>query len=130
VERRTWPKRAIMQLLLLLGINAAGILLFYRIDVSRVLQDQGMQNYWKEFMVQGGFNVLTILKNIYLLFAHMGAGGLFEIVFGLLGITGWINGIYQIRNHILSYQIRHVVTAYATILVAVMIALFITGKLP
>lgn len=115
---------------LLIVLSAASVALFYMYDVMYVMHDGGMQDYWKDYIMKDGFSLSLFFGNIYKLFAHQGSGALFEIIFGILGIAGWILGLYNLRKHVKSNEPRELLVAFATVVVAAMIALFIAGKLP
>lgn len=114
----------------LLAISITSVLAFYKVDVQQVLQDNGMQNYWHDFLLKDGFDTGIFFEGIYKLFAHMGSGGLFEVVFAVLGIAGWLYGIYRLRKHIFTKDTAGFVYGYATVLIGCVILLFVMGKLP
>ncbi|MBZ0098865.1 MAG: hypothetical protein K8F30_07260 [Taibaiella sp.] len=114
----------------LIVLSAASVALFYVLDVMYVMHDGGMQDYWKEYIMKDGFNVALFFGNIYKLFAHQGAGALFEIIFSVLGIAGWVLGLYTFRKYAKSNEPRELMVAFATVVVAAMIVLFAISKLP
>ena len=100
------------------------------IDVSKVMQDEGMQAYWQDFLATGDSKGLVILTNIYKLFAHIGSGGLFEVVFGILGITGGVHSIIKLKSNITSGKPLRTAAVYTSVMVLLAIVLYIAGKLP
>ncbi len=114
----------------LIVLSAAGIALFYIYDVMYVMHDTGMQEYWKDFIMKDGFSFSLFFGNIFKLFAHQGAGALFEIIFGILGIAGWVLGFYEFRKNVKSSEPLDIIVAFATVVVAAMVVLFALGKLP
>ncbi len=115
---------------IMIMLCAASIALFYIYDVMYVMHDGGMQDYWKDFIMKDGFSFRLFFGNIFKLFAHQGAGALFESMFGVLGIAGWVLGFYEFRKNVKSSEPLHIMIAFATSVVAVMVALFALGKLP
>ena len=114
----------------LIVLSVAGIALFYIYDVMYVMHDTGMQEYWKDFIMKDGFSFRLFFGNIFKLFAHQGAGALFEIIFGILGIAGWVLGIYQFRKNVKSSEPLDIMVAFATVVVVAMVVLFALSKLP
>lgn len=127
---KAMPRYVIVNSLVLLMVNAIAITVFYLTDVKQVLADAGMQNYWQDSLMQQSFSAGSFFGNIYKLFAHVGSGGLFEVVFAILGITGFVAGWVRIRKNIASNNIADVLTAYATLAVTCIIAMYAAGKLP
>lgn len=124
------PDRYNPHIPLLIILSTASVALFYIYDVTYVMHDDGMQGYWKEYIMKDGFSAKLFFGNIYKLFAHQGAGALFETTFGILGIAGWLLGLYSFRKHVKSSEPGELMVAYATVVVAAMVILFAAGKLP
>lgn len=122
--------KTILQAALPLLLGIISITIFYMIDVSKVVQDEGMQAYWQDFLATGDSKALVILTNIYKLFAHIGSGGLFEIVFGILGITGCVHSIIKMKSNITSGKPLRTAAVYTSAMVLLAIVLYIAGKLP
>lgn len=121
--------KTVIHLVLTTIISVSSIVLFYWLDVKQVLQDQGMQDYWKEFTTKEGFEFKLVLRNIYLFFAHIGSGGLFEVIFGITGIAGWLYGLGIFKRNIKGSLVEQIY-AYATLVVTMAIVLYVAGKLP
>lgn len=114
---------------LLLCICCIGV--FYIIDVAQLMHDENMHRYWEYKMRGEGFNVLAMLTKFWYLFAEVGAGALFEIIFGLLGICAFGFGIYKFAKGKGSRSDTDaLVRFYCIVLLGVVIALFLAGKLP
>ncbi len=111
-------------------LTLASIAIFYVKDVSQVMSDQGMQNYWKEYLLGDGFRITIFLEKIYKLFANLGSGALFEIIFGILGICGLLLGSYQLFKKDTERSLFRYVVQYSALLVWLMIGLFLIHKLP
>lgn len=118
------------QIIVLFIINLLSIALFYWVDVRHVLADQGMQNYWEEYIMGNGFNLELFFTNVYKVFAHLGSGALFEIIFAVFGFAGWALGISHFRRNIKSNEVWGTVVSFSTVLILLMIILFVAGKLP
>lgn len=113
---------------LLLG--SISIFIFYHYDVAQVMADERMQNFWKDYILDDGFRPLAYLFNIYKLFANLGTGQLFEVIYGTLGLGGFCCSIYQLfqkRNYTSPFQY---IVQYSLLLVIIMIILFSFHKLP
>lgn len=111
-------------------LSALSIVLFYILDVQQVMSDKGMQDYWQEYSTKGGYNIGHILHNLYRLFANLGSGALFEIIFASLGIAGLIAATIKIKHLLNSKNNFQPVVAYSALLIWLTIALYFTGKLP
>ncbi len=74
-------------------ICAAAVVVFYRADAAQLMNDKSMHTYWDFRMMRHGFHPLQFFVAFYDLFALCGAGIVFEIIFGILGIWGFINAV-------------------------------------
>ena len=124
--------RQLARLWLPMVICSLSILVFYIIDVSQLMADRNMNEYWSYRMAKGNFRLLPILEKLWRLFAEVGAGFVFELIFGALGVCAFI---YAVRAYVLNYQaLRHdkaaMLRLYAIILLVIVIGLFLAGKLP
>lgn len=113
---------------LLLG--SISIVIFYLYDVVQVMADGGMQDFWKDYILRDGFRPLDYLFNIYRLFANLGTGQLFEVIYGPLGLCGFVYGIYQLFRKRPYTSPFHYIVQYSSLLVIVMIILYSLHKLP
>jgi hypothetical protein len=125
---RSMKRCSLLLLPLLMGM--CGIVLFYYIDVRQLMNDQNMHHYWAYRMAQSG--LLKSLENLWYFFAYLGAGAIFEIVCGALGVAAFIYGLWKsIASLGTALQDRQAwLRAYAVLLVFLVIALFLAGKLP
>lgn len=130
MKRDEMPQPYSPHITALILLSVAGITLFYIYDVMYVMHDTGMQDYWKDYIMKEGFSFKLFFGNIFKLFAHQGAGALFEIIFGILGIAGWVLGFYEFRKNVKSREPLDIMVAFATTVVALMVVLFALGKLP
>jgi hypothetical protein len=113
-----------------LVLGSVSILIFYLYDVAQVMADGGMQEFWRDYILRDGFRPLAYLFNIYKLFANLGTGQLFEVIYGPLGLCGFVYGVYQLfREQSFTSPFQYMVQ-YSSLLVIVMIILFSLHKLP
>jgi len=115
-----------------LFIAAMSIIVFYVIDVSHLMDDKEMHAYWSYRMIAGGSGVKHIIGKCWDFFAQVGSGLIFEIIFGVLGISAFAWGLYHgIKNsRTPKYDTGALLRLYCMLLVSLAIGLFIAGKLP
>ena len=114
-----------------LFICGAGIITFYRIDVSQVMKDCGMKQYWGNIMMLDGFHPLLFFKNFFLLFAQVGSGLVFQIIIGIAGVAAFIWSIADlIKNKALVQSPAAITKLYSIVLLLSVLILFACGKLP
>ena len=112
-------------------ICGAGIVVFYRIDVSQVMKDCGMKQYWGNIMMLDGFHPLLFFKNFFLLFAQVGSGLLFQIIIGVTGVAAFIWSITDvIKNKARAKSGIEIAVLYSLVLLLIVLLLFAAGKLP
>jgi len=111
---------------------ACSIVVFYLIDVSRVMADKEMNAYWSYRMMSGGSGMLHICSKCWDFFAQVGAGFIFEIIFGVLGISAFFWGAYKWVGSAgkTMYGTHELLRLYALLLIVIAIGLFMVGKLP
>ncbi len=108
------------------------ILLFYKIDVAQLMADKGMHQYWGHLMMKDGFNLGSFLNNFFNFFAEEGAGLIYWLLFGILGMGSFIFGIY----YTIKYALKNVqgfneqIRLYCVMLLIVVTILFLAGKFP
>jgi len=115
-----------------LALSVMGIILFYVIDVSQLMADKGMHQFWGHLIMDNGFSWKLLITNFYLLFAQVGSGLFFSIVFGILGIISFFYGIRKAYTMLLKNTNRppDFYLFYSILLLVLVIALFIVGKFP
>lgn len=114
---------------LLLG--AAAIAVFYWVDVRQLLSDGEMRNYWQGRLAGAGV-ARDQLFTLYWVFAQVGAGDFFNVVFGVLGLLafGW-TCTQMVRNlRAAEIDVPTWMRAYCVALMALAWFLFFAGKLP
>jgi len=113
-------------------ISMVSIIIFYRIDVSQLMADKQMIGYWQYKMMNNPFNLLSLSEKCWWLFAEVGAGFVFEILFGIVGIASFFYGLYTAFKNLFQKQLadNDLLLLYCAILLALVIALIIAGKLP
>ncbi len=115
-----------------LFLSACGIVTFYFIDVKQLMADQGMHKFWGHLMMDGGFSWSSFFMNCYNLFAEIGAGMLFWYLFGILGISSFLFGVYSCVKSLVKNELggKEVMVLYSSLLLILSIVLFVAGKLP
>lgn len=117
-------------LLLPLLCSLCGISVFYITDVSQLMADEEMHRYWAYRMASVG--LVESLFRVWYFFAALGAGAVFEVIFGALGITAFgaatirSRGILRSRSGTLLEWLQ----MYSVGLVVLVLLLFATGRLP
>ena len=106
--------------------------LFYKADVKQLIADRGMYSYWNVLMINDNNKLGSFFTNFYLLFSQLGAGIVFETLFGILGVVSFIYGIisgtssYIKKEHSLEAQLK----IYSCLLLVLTFILFLCRKLP
>ena len=113
-------------------LSAIGIVLFYVADVSQVVTDTKMYAFWGFLILKGDNQVLAFLKGVYVLFAQTGAGIIFETLFGILGICGFVYGLIScVRNYVKKeHNLENSLKIYTSLVIMVALVLFALKKLP
>jgi hypothetical protein len=121
-------RRHLARLLMPLALVSVSILVFYLADVRHVMADKSMYDSYLKVYYQGGQP--TVIGNFWNLFALVGSGFLFELIFGILGIAGFGYGIYRLAGKRLEEwnTIDHV-RLYAVLLLVLVFGLLVTGKI-
>lgn len=110
---------------------AFSIIGFYVIDVSQLMKDQHMRNFWGHLMYVNGFDWGTFAVNLYHFFCQVGAGLVFNIFFAVFGLLGLLLGIRKLVQAKSSTAFNDtLLSAYATLLLLVFITLNLARKLP
>lgn len=114
-----------------LFFSATGIALFYFIDVAQLMHDKDMQNFWGSH-IAAGWNWEKVYTNVFLLFAQVGSGLVFNIVFGVLGLLSFFWGLWKTAQLLQKPQNDKMLylQLYSTGVLLVALAAFFAGKLP
>jgi len=116
--------RMILPLLLV----AVSIAVFYAIDVKHVMADQHMYHSYQKAYYNN--HKETFAEDFWNLFALVGSGFLFELIFGILGIAAFLYAIYRLaKKDYRTYVYIDYLHCYAVILIFLVLLLFATGKL-
>jgi len=116
---------------LIFGVISLGI--FYRIDIAQVMVDHGMKAFWqKNMMPPHSFSIAFMGRAFYELFAQVGSGDLFMVVFAVVGIPSFLFAIWQGSRFISKHRPdrSESLRIYALLLLLLTITLFALGKLP
>ncbi len=124
-------KRFLVRIWLPLMVSAIAIAVFYRVDASRLMNEKGMHAYWDYRMMQHGFHPYQFFTAFYNLFALCGAGILFELIFGMLGVLGFINAVIISARSLKKATWNKVdyISWYCVSVVVLTLILFSTGRL-
>lgn len=112
-------------------LSVAGIAGFYMLDVAQLMRDAGMKAYW-QYNLAPNLPTSGILDNFYSIFAQVGSGAVYNIIFGVLGIVSFLFACYRAVNNVrfgeegTSAMLRQ----YCVLLLLLVLVLFLTGKLP
>ena len=115
-----------------LCLCAISIGVFYIVDVSQLLQDQGMRRWWGPLLLDQGFNWGFFLYSIYNLFAEIGSGLVYWIIFGTLGTIAFFYGIYNSARNLYGNKNSPLgwLRLYSVLLLVFVFMLFLLKKLP
>ena len=93
-------------------ISVSGVFLFYLLDAKQLATDKIMYDRWSFLIINEGNKLYSFFTSFYTLFSQTGNGLVFESLFGILGIGGFIFGIvscikgYLKREESLEMQMR------------------------
>ncbi len=113
-------------------ISLLSILWFYKIDVAQLMADKGMHQFWGHLMMKDGFSLGSFLNNFFNFFAEEGAGLIFWLIFGILGMSSFIFGIYYSVKYVVKNinGFHELIRLYCVLLIVVVTILFLAGKFP
>jgi hypothetical protein len=113
-------------------LSAMAILVFYKVDVSQLLADQGMRGWWGHLMADRGFSFIDFIYNLFNLFAMVGTGLFFWILFGILGSIAFLLTLSRLPAilKLPVLQKENGIRLYAVLLLLLVIALNLAKKLP
>ena len=113
-------------------LGAAALAVFYLADAAQVMKDQNMHMYWQYRMMPHPFDLALFFLRFYNLFSRTGAGLLFEIVFGILGIASFINACIKCGQSLrkAGFETNDVLCWYCVLTVLLVMLLFAAGKMP
>ena len=111
---------------------AMGILVFYVIDVSKLMADPEMHGYWNYRMITGGSGFFFVAGKLWDLFAQRGSGLIFEIIIGIVGTCAFFYGVIgwlRMRWKPVLETID-LLRLYSIFVVVLTICLFFAAKIP
>jgi hypothetical protein len=108
------------------------IAVFYIIDVAQLMADDDMHRFWGHLMMKDGFKWESFFINFYMLFAEVGAGVVFWLLFGILGIASFLYGCYDalLLLRMRNYNQAQLMRLFSVITLVMVILLFAAGKYP
>ena len=126
INQRAKYLLAILFPLLLVSVSIA---IFYIIDVKQLMGDNSMYHSYRQ-MLGNVENKNRFLSDFWNLFALVGSGFVFEIIFGILGISAFAYAIvHLIKLRIKDYFREDYLKLYGIILLFITMLLFLSGKL-
>lgn len=121
------------KLLLPMVVGIGGLLWAYKLDIAQLMADQQMHHYWSYKMISAEHGLIYKICMIWNLFAVMGSGLIFEIIFGILGLISFIYGVILLLKQPLfkaEMSLKYVLNLYSITLICLVFILFFIGKLP
>lgn len=111
------------------SITLFSIFLFYLVDVKQLLADKSM--YYSYLRMLGREkNDPNFLADFWHLFALVGAGDIYQVVFGVTGISAFVYGIVRLaRSRFRLLSREDYFRIYAILLIFLTLGLFVTGKM-
>lgn len=122
-------KRNILLALLPLALVAISIFIFYKVDVQHMMADKSMyQSYHR--MLHNEPGKMHYIEDFWYLFALVGSGYIYEIVFAVLGIISFFYYAYKLaKTKKQNYTQEWYVQLYCILLVLGTIVLLLSGKI-
>jgi len=132
VQRRQLKTQKIVLTCILLLSSLAANIVFYKTDVAQVMADKGMSIFWEHSYMKDGFEPIKFMQKMYRLFAYPGAGYLFEIIFGSIGIAAFIYTLIRVVSSFSkSLNSKHGWLAlYSLLTISITITLYLLHKMP
>jgi len=119
----------LLSLYLPLLLVCAAIVVFYIVDVKQLMVDNNMYQSYKK-MLDNERSSSNFIRDFWGLFSLVGSGALYEIIFGVLGITSFFYGMYRLIKNRTDVPTRQdYFKLYAIMLLLLTLALFLSGKL-
>ena len=128
-QSKSEPYKTIVAISLPLILAFISITIFYQIDVKHVLEDRNMyQSYIKMLGYDKGGN--HFFENFWQFFSLVGSGFVYEIIFGLVGITAFLYVTFKIFiTNKCKLSTKDYLKLYCIILIILTLVLILTGKL-
>lgn len=111
-----------------LALATVSILVLYWIDIRHVLGNKDMYDSFQRAYYHS--HKESFVESVWKLFALVGSGELFEVVFGVLGISAFGYALFRLlKARLRHYTVLQYFHLYAVLLLLVVMFLFLTGKL-
>lgn len=111
-----------------LALLSLSIGIFYLIDVKNVIGNKDMYASFQRAYYHS--HKENLAESIWKLFALVGSGELFEVVFGILGIVAFGYAVFRLlKTRVRQYTTLDYFHLYAVLLLLAVMVLFATGKL-
>ena len=113
-------------------IGLIGMALFYFIDAKQLATDRIMHDRWSFLMLDSDHKFVSFCSGFYSLFSQTGNGIVFENIFGVLGICGFILGVVSGAKGILEreYSLELQLRIYSSLVIILTLLLYVAKKLP
>jgi len=113
-------------------VAAGSISAFVIADASRAGNNAEMRIYWAYLMMQQGFDWQSFLRGLYVLFAETGSGLLFQVLFGIAGLTAFVIALIRLPHLLTTGRggTQPLVLLYAVLVVILAFGFYVAGKLP
>jgi hypothetical protein len=123
--------RSLFILWLPLALCAASCIIFYKLDVSQVMADEGMKQWWGQWLNYQNYGIGHFLYGIFSFFAASGSGFFFWVIFGSLGIVAFLASLGQWKKLFATQEDpQSAISLYAGILIIVVMLLHFAHKMP
>jgi hypothetical protein len=111
---------------------AVGILVFYVIDVSKLMADPEMHGYWNYRMITGGSGFIFVAGKLWDFFAQLGTGVIFEIIIGIISACAFFYGVvaWLKKQRKTVVETIDLLRLYSIFVVVLTICLFFAAKIP
>lgn len=105
------------------------IIIFYFIDVKQLMADNRMYASYQK-MLGNEKGDKNFIKDLWNLFALVGSGFIYEIIFGVLGIASFLYGSYRLAKiEVNAFTKEDYFKLYSVLLIIITLGLFLSGKL-
>ncbi|MBS1782082.1 MAG: hypothetical protein JSS78_03355 [Bacteroidetes bacterium] len=117
-----------VQIIFPLLLAVISILIFYAVDVKNVMENKEMYVSYQRAYYHSQKE--TLLGDLWNLFSLVGSGFIFEIVFGLIGLSAFIYTLFRlIKTKWVQAHTADYIRLYAAVLVLLVLALLFSGKI-
>ena len=113
-----------------IAASITGIAAFYLFDAHNLSKDSAMYTFWNFLVFDPGHGFTSLVSAFYRLFAQVGAGLVFETLFGILGILGLLAAIRRTLRNFQENSLSVWLELYAVVTIVLTLLLYLLRKLP